>query len=512
MAKKEPLPAALIDAEQAFATSAASDRSRWPVSTASDNRLFPDCRPRLKPKFRIARDARVFAIGSCFARNIEEYLVRLGLDVISSSIEFPAEEMAPNSRRNDLLVKYTPPSILAELRYALDEECSFDEQVRFLAPLRSGKIVDLNLPSWYSAVPHKRAIERRHQITELFAKIRSADLVIITLGLIEAWYDRQADGFICEVPSRDLVTEYPGRFSFVLLDYGQALHYTQESIKLIRKANAAAKIVLTTSPVPLGRTFTEDDIIVANGYAKAVLRAVAGDIGAVEPGVDYYPSYEMVMLSDPRTSWQADQRHVADSRVGDVIRTFISFYIPDVAREIDAARDRYINAKILCSRREYAEALKEFGALASFFPGDRAFVNDMCLAAEQAGDNFLAIKLHQELDNIEGRNDARGIRLANCYARIERHEEALAIAESIGVANIGAPLVKLDALIALGRTQAARDAARSMLQLVQSDSNETKRPDWVYKRLERSFRALGADENAELVRSLRQSHLSSSSS
>jgi tetratricopeptide (TPR) repeat protein len=505
MTQQSSLTMATIDAEKAFATSARNRAARWPNSNGNENRLFPDCRPKLKPKFQIARDARVFAIGSCFARNIEEYLVRLGIDVVSSSLEFPESEMLPGSRRNDLLVKYTPPSVLQELRFALDPESTFDDQLKFIVPLRDGNTVDLTIPSWYSAVSQERAVERRRQINDLYAKIPTVDLVIITLGLVEAWYDRQGEGFICEPPSQQLMKEHPGRFAFVRLDFGQAKQYTQQCIDLIRQANPAIKIVLTTSPVPLGRTFTGDDIIVANGYSKAVLRAVAGEISADDPMVDYYPSYEMVMLSDFSASWEADQRHVKDSRVGDVVRTFIASYFPDASDGLADVRARYLEANILSSKRQFAEALKEFKSLERFFPGDLGFLKDFSRAAE-GGRNFeLAADLLQRLNRLEGRTDMRDVQLGNCYAYLGRHEEALALAEAIGSRYIGAPIVKIDALIALGRKEPARALARAMVETIQKDNQP--RYIWVYTRLEHSFRSLGDLDDAEAVRLLGKTHL-----
>jgi hypothetical protein len=492
-----------VDAEQALTLSDASGRSRWPASLDADNRLYPDCHPRLKPKFTIARDARIFAIGSCFARNIEEYLVRLGLDVISTSLEFPEAEMDANSRRNGLLLKYTPPSILQELRFALDENCPSEQQFRFLAPLRSGLTADLNLPGRIPSVTHERAVERRRQINALFANIRSADVIIISLGLVEAWYDKEAEGFICEVPSWTLVDEYPGRFSFGCLDYPLSRRYTREAIDLIQKVNTSARVVLTTSPVPLARTYTDDDVIAANGNSKAILRAVAGEISSNDPMVDYFPSYEMVMLSDPRTSWLPDQRHVTDYRVGDVVRTFAAHYIPASEGEILATRKRYMDAKLLFGKGQYAQALLEFRALAAHFAGDPLFLNDLHLAAGRAGDLSLMEETHRTLDLIAGTSAARDISMANSFARSGRHADALALAESVGAGDIGAVLIKIDALIALGKEQTARELALATLQQLQQDlPGRVPWHSWVYTRLERSFRALGARECAALVRSL----------
>ena len=45
------------------------------------------------------------------------------------------------------------------------------------------------------------------------------------------------------------------------------------------------------------RTFTDHDVITANMYSKSVLRTVAGGVAAANRNVDYFPSYESVMLT-----------------------------------------------------------------------------------------------------------------------------------------------------------------------------------------------------------------------
>lgn len=217
------MPEQFTQAIQAYATTKSNDFAKWPIRSQSGNRLFPECTPHFKPKFTLKRGTRVFAIGSCFARNLEQYLIRLGIEVVSYNIEFPKGEMSPRSRRNDLIIKYTPPSILQELRYALDPTVKSTEQLQYIVELKSGLAVDLNLPTWFSGVPRQRAIERRLETNKLFSEIKSSDLIIITLGLIECWYDTVAGGFICDSPSPDLVKEYPDRFTFKQLNYAEAL-------------------------------------------------------------------------------------------------------------------------------------------------------------------------------------------------------------------------------------------------------------------------------------------------
>jgi hypothetical protein len=50
-------------------------------------------------------------------------------------------------------------------------------------------------------------------------------------------------------------------------------------------------------------TFSTMDIVVANTWAKSLLRAVAQEWAAAHENVDYFPSYEIVQNSDRAAVW-----------------------------------------------------------------------------------------------------------------------------------------------------------------------------------------------------------------
>ena len=56
------------------------------------------------------------------------------------------------------------------------------------------------------------------------------------------------------------------------------------------------------------------DIVVANSWAKSLLRAVSQEWAAVHSNVDYFPSYEVVQNSDRAAVWEDDLRHVRRRR------------------------------------------------------------------------------------------------------------------------------------------------------------------------------------------------------
>jgi hypothetical protein len=96
-------------------------------------------------------------------------------------------------------------------------------------------------------------------------------------------------------------------------------------VELITAAKPNARIFCTVSPVPLKRTFSGDDIFVANSLSKATLRTVLVEIAAAQPNVTYFPSYEAV-ISGGDAAWEGDGRHVQRPVVEAITQTFVKTY------------------------------------------------------------------------------------------------------------------------------------------------------------------------------------------
>src|SRR5437868_6574871 len=99
---------------EATAISMRNSHAKWPVRH-SDNRLEPECWPHLAPTFKFDKTTKMFAIGSCFARNIEGYLSRNGFNVPSAKIV--QNSTLAHGASAEILNKYTPPSIYQELAW-----------------------------------------------------------------------------------------------------------------------------------------------------------------------------------------------------------------------------------------------------------------------------------------------------------------------------------------------------------------------------------------------------------
>ena len=286
--------------------------------------------PVVGEAFKLTSDATVITIGSCFARNIEEHLSVIGVTL--PAFEFVAPYAESTNRPNGILNKFTPSAIKEELAWAhsvLFENVDFNQSIdKFRYEITSEEVIDLQLN--YAPVTNKRFIERRAQILEIYKEMRSADCVTITLGLVERWLDTKNSLSIFGAPTTKELLREKDRFQFAPLSFSEAKAETQAMIEIIHKINPKIKVLITTSPVPLNKTFKNEDVVVANMQSKSTLRAVCGEICEEFNNVCYFPSYEMVTFRDPELAFGEDLRHVNDHVVGDVVQLLVDSYFQNV--------------------------------------------------------------------------------------------------------------------------------------------------------------------------------------
>ena len=276
--------------------------------------------PAVTPKFRLAPDDVYFCIGSCFARNIEEHLMYRRLPVTSRSVPFADRTARPNGAVN----KYTTASMLNELRWSLGG-VEFPERSLVEA---DGAWHDLHLAARAPAVPLGAVRERRAQVRAYFGRLRDATVAIVTLGLVETWYDVDADVMLNAAPTPAMTRKFPSRFRLVVTDYDQNLRALREIYDILTACAARSmRVIVTVSPVPMSETFTGRDVVVANAYSKATLRAAAEDSARSYSNVDYYPSYEAITVSNRSLAYNAgDDLHVLDAAVRLVAAHFLETY------------------------------------------------------------------------------------------------------------------------------------------------------------------------------------------
>jgi len=283
--------------------------------------------PHIIPKFKFSPDDKFYAIGSCFARGIENALAGRKVIVESAAPEFAKLQPAKKELSGlGFLNKYNTYSILNELRWALDPNAVFPRD----------SIVQLNRTTWYD--PHtnptlefvgfEETLERRALMQTVTNRIKDCRAVIVTLGLAEVWRDIKADVFVNRTPIPSLIKSDPDRYEFQLSSFAQNWANLEMIHRLLMTyGHSDVHIIVTVSPVPLMNTFSTMDIVVANSWAKSLLRAVSQEWAAVHSNVDYFPSYEIVQNSDRGEMWEDDLRHVKGPGVQHIMDLFLRNYI-----------------------------------------------------------------------------------------------------------------------------------------------------------------------------------------
>lgn len=280
---------------------------------------------RVNPKFKLSSEERFFTIGSCFARNIERKLLECKAEILSNDISIPQEWVAhPQAKNSDILNKFNTHSIYNEIHRTLCPEKYTDMG---LINVKNDKWYDPQT-SYTAVISKDKCLEMRNRIETLYNNLSNSTTVIMTLGMTESWIDDETGLFINGLPPPEVIKHQKDRFSFFNASVPMVEDSLAKTIELLKeKCTSSIKIIITISPVPLRRTFTQNDIITANTFSKSTLRVAAQNIADWYSFVDYYPSYEMVMNSPRQSSWQEDTIHVADDLVGMITSCFIEKYI-----------------------------------------------------------------------------------------------------------------------------------------------------------------------------------------
>jgi GSCFA family len=272
----------------------------------------------------------IFCAGSCFAKNIERKLVEAGFRVLSHpKFAPPGEPFAalPNI--------FNVRSIVNEFRWGLTNETLRPEDA-FVADDQA-YLYDPHSTIDTFRGPAEVVRQRRAGITANMRRLRECRIVILTLGLVEVWYDRRTEMYLNATLPQFLMQRDPQRYVLRVLDYTDCLNGLEEAWELLRRhGRADAEIFLSVSPVPLAATFTSNDVLTANTYSKSTQVAAACDFAHCHDNVHYIPSFESVMTSARRFAWRSDLRHVTDPMVEQVTAMFIAGQMADGANGLPA--------------------------------------------------------------------------------------------------------------------------------------------------------------------------------
>lgn len=298
--------------------------------------------PKISTKFKIERNENIFTIGSCFAREIENILSNLGPTLPIKEFSLPANEFihpAPH-----LLNEYNTGTILQRIEsiygnFKYTSSMGIEES--------NNGYIDLFLHINQNPVDYERLLLRRIEIQCLYEKIKNSSMIIITLGLVEAWFDNENMCYLNKAPRKSTISQNAGRFSLHRMDLDDVLERMSSVISLINK-NQNTKILLTVSPIPIEATFQKTNAILANQYSKSVLRVAVENLTESFDNVFYFPSYE-IATSAGTNSFSNDNIHLNSETIDLIVGYLVDNYLIDNLdnREEVVVSETYIDSEII---------------------------------------------------------------------------------------------------------------------------------------------------------------------
>jgi hypothetical protein len=257
-------------------------------------------------------NTKVFTIGSCFALEIKDFLMRNSYNVL-----VPEETSSTPEPR---LIWYNTYTILYEFQRITGEFVQKEDDVwdlgnRWQDPYRRCVFGDTKEDLW-------KKINKLNE--DIKFGILNSECLVITLGLTEVFFN--GNSAICSTPG------YAGggghECVFRPTKFNENYDNVKKIVEILKNINPNCRIILTVSPVPLGMTFRDLDHLIANTESKSILRTVAGQIQEEYPDiVNYFHSFEISSNSNREAVYMEDARHVRRDFVEGIMSEFKKYFI-----------------------------------------------------------------------------------------------------------------------------------------------------------------------------------------
>jgi tetratricopeptide (TPR) repeat protein len=257
------------------------------------------------------------------------------------------------------------------------------------------------------------------------------------------------------------------------------------------------RMLVTVSPVAMNTTFTGGDVLVANTYSKAVQRAAVEAFVRSHDNVDYFPSFESVMLSDRKRAWRDDQAHASDEIVRlNVLRMVQAYADPDESPDDLQALRATKAFSLVQTAREAAgldapdEAIAAYRAAIEAAPDEALILLEFGRFLYEQQQKDEAARMIEASTRFGSGSYGGYYYLAQVYYASHRLEEAFeAVAQARehqptrpGVidlsANIARRLGRLEEAIAFGKTHLeldpSSDASRERLETLHRQFKEER--------------------------------------
>jgi hypothetical protein len=289
---------------------------------------------------------RVFTVGSCFAYEIKKAMIGLGVACLPDYTHTQPDRARVRLENDEgvplfHLQHYNSYTVLGEFE-RIAGTWTQDPDDYWTVTRGSPWRGETAYQDPYRRRLYGRTVDDLHAINRELDDVyrrgfEEATAFFFTFGMTEVFRQKSNGRVVCQRPL------YAGggglhETEFYMSSYLDNLANVEKLIGIIRSAKPDAKIVMTVSPVPLARSFSNRDVTIATTESKAILRAVLGEVSR-RHHVLYFPSYEAITWQGiDRVFGGYDNRHVHDAMVHNIMKTFIEthFDLPQQADDTEA--------------------------------------------------------------------------------------------------------------------------------------------------------------------------------
>ena len=286
-----------------------------------------------RKKYSITGRDRIATAGSCFAQHIARHLRHNGIKVID-------EEPAPQGLSEDIArsfgfglysARYGNIYTTRQLLQLIEETLGI-WQPAMPVWTKNGRYYDALRPS-VEPEGHESAEDvaahRSEHLKAVRRVLEEATVFVFTLGLTETWIHTASGTTYPTAPGTIAGSHDPEVFSFKNFSYGEVVADFLKIRQHLKTFNPRMRFLLTVSPVPLTATASDQHVLVATTYSKAVLRAAAGHLATTRNDIDYFPSFEIISGIPARGFfYENNLRSVSNEGVEVVMRTFFAEHAP----------------------------------------------------------------------------------------------------------------------------------------------------------------------------------------
>lgn len=250
-----------------------------------------------KQNHEIEHRHNLFCVGSCFAENISERLLKHKFKTLV----------------NPCGIMFNPVSISECLNY-VSHNIKTEENSMFFY---NGRWNNFMFHSRFSNPEKETAIKQMNNSVELaHSFLKAADYMIITLGSNLAYLNKKNNKIVVnchKLPAAD--------FEKVSLSASMIFEKLEESLLKIKKNRPNLQCIITVSPV----RYIKDDFA-ENSYGKACLLQVAHDLKIKYDWISYFSAFEIMMddLRDYRF-YSKDHIHPSEEAIDYIWEKFSDF-------------------------------------------------------------------------------------------------------------------------------------------------------------------------------------------